>query len=242
MTAPSPFFAKPDSGFVQLRIQPRLASWMASGHPDQVRLEEFLAHSYDLLEPRLEKLADPLALFLDVGLRSTIPISKQHDLDNYVFPLASRITKRSGRHFVSVWCSKRHAETSQISITRAVPAVRPTTADCSFMVRTSASSESVAYKQQIQEQLADATELPDGPIALQLRFCVGPRRSWPNLWKPTIDALDRILGRTMPQRKWNPRDGRIVELGLHCRIDPMLGNDVTIAIEAAVIEGAPPTG
>ncbi|WP_248965832.1 hypothetical protein [Sphaerisporangium perillae] len=56
------------------------------------------------------------------------------------------------------------------------------------------------------------------------------------------DCLANIVGRTMSQRQWHPRDGRIVELGLHCRVDPMVGNNVTIAIEAATIEGASPTG
>jgi hypothetical protein len=30
-----------------------------------------------------------------------------------------------------------------------------------------------------------------------------------------------------------PLDGRIVDLGLHCRVDPMMGNDVLIAIAIA---------
>jgi hypothetical protein len=63
-------------------------------------------------------------------------------------------------------------------------------------------------------------------VHLQLAFVVGPKRNWPNLWKPTFDALDPLLGRTGPDRDWHPRDGRIVDLGLHVDVDPSLGNDV----------------
>lgn len=72
-----------------------------------------------------------------------------------------------------------------------------------------------------------------GPVSLEGGYLVGPRRYWPNLWKPTIYALDQILGRTRPDRPWHPLDGRIVTLGLHCSVDASLGNTVRIVIEAA---------
>ena len=74
--------------------------------------------------------------------------------------------------------------------------------------------------------------MPPGPIALELAFVVGPGRNWLNLWKPTIDALDRLLGRTRPDREWHPRDGRIIELALHKSIEEALGNDVAVTIAA----------
>jgi hypothetical protein len=97
-------------------------------------------------------------------------------------------------------------------------------------MRTTASASTMAYKQQVSTGLTDAAELPDGPIAMELAFVVGPRRNWLNLWKPTVDALDRLLGRTYPDREWHPRDGRITELGLHRTVDETLGNDVAITI------------
>ena len=50
-------------------------------------------------------------------------------------------------------------------------------------------------------------------MTLEVGYLVGPGRYWPNLCKPTIDALDQILGRTVPDRPWHPLDGRIVRLG-----------------------------
>ena len=64
-----------------------------------------------------------------------------------------------------------------------------------------------------------------------------PQRNWLDLWKPTIDALDPLLGRTHPDRDWHPRDGRIVDLGLHLDVDPSLGNDVVISIAATSASG-----
>lgn len=225
-------YSKPGGEYVSLRTQPRLASWMAAGHPDQLRLEKFLTHAYELVQGQLERTPEPLVLGLDVGLRECISLTDSHDLDNYLFPLAMRLAKLSGRSFVSVWGSKRHAETSSIYVGQATPTTDRPPGE-SFTVRTTASAESIAYKQQIQDQLTEARELDEGPASMQLSFSVGPRRNWMNLWKATIDALDPILGRTIPQHPWHPRDGRIVELGLHCGIEPSLKNDVVISIDAS---------
>lgn len=228
------FFAKPSSNVMPLAVQPRLASWMAAGHPDQVRLGEFVAYAEALLTPQLSGLNGPLALRSDVGLPSTKPLLDQHDLDNYAFPLATRLAKRVGRQFAAVWCSKRHSQVSKICVAPATAAKRAAARLPWTEVHTTASAGSTDYKQQIHDQLAAHDPLPEGPVSLQMSFTVGRRRSWPNLWKPTIDALDQILGRTTPGRQWHPRDGRIVELGLHCRVDDTVGNDVRIAIAATI--------
>ena len=82
-----------------------------------------------------------------------------------------------------------------------------------------ATAATTAYKQQVSDRLIGAAELSAGPIALELAFVVGARRNWLNLWKPTIDALDRLLGRTHPDRGWfSARNTRtpsrsVVELG-----------------------------
>ncbi|WP_233414187.1 hypothetical protein [Nucisporomicrobium flavum] len=70
-------------------------------------------------------------------------------------------------------------------------------------------------------------------MALQLAFVVGPRRNWANLGKPTIDSLGPLLGRDPGAREWNVRDGRIVDLGLHCVVDPALRYEVLIAVRGS---------
>jgi hypothetical protein len=103
-----------------------------------------------------------------------------------------------------------------------------------FWARTSVSAEKRAYKESIRDQVTADNPLPEGGVALQLAFIVGPHRAWANLWKPTIDALSPILGRGDPLREWNNRDGRITELGLHCTIAPDFGHEVEIAIRASM--------
>jgi hypothetical protein len=53
-----------------------------------------------------------------------------------------------------------------------------------------------------------------------------------NLWKPTIDSLGSLLGHDQPFHIWNPRDGRITELGMHLSVAPTLRYDVVIGIAA----------
>lgn len=233
MVAPA-FFAKPNVQMMPLQVPPRLASWMASGHPDQTRMEKFLIHAEGLLADLLRQTPDPVALRLDVGLPRHVALLEQHDLDNYAFPLAMRLSKSSGHQFATVWVTKQHAGTSSAGVRQAVPRPRPSTTDHWFAVHTTVSSATTLYKQQIHDQLHAAKALPDGPVAIELAFTVGPRRNWLNLWKPTIDALDALLGPTSPDRRWHPRDGRIVELALHRQVDPSYGNDTSIAIAATV--------
>jgi hypothetical protein len=103
-------------------------------------------------------------------------------------------------------------------------------------VRTTASAETKAYKEQVHAGVAGTDEIPGGAVRLQISFAVGPRRNWLNLWKPTIDALDPLLDRTREERDWHPRDGRIIELGLHVSVDTALGNEVVMGIAAEPAE------
>lgn len=182
--------------------------------------------------PMLPHVLDPLALLLDVGLPRDVALLDQHDLDNYVLPLAVRLSKTSGRQFASVWAFKSHSQSSAVGVQQAAMRGSPAGGRPWREVRTSASSSSTAYKEQIDAQLAGVDPLPEGPVLLELAFTVGPGRSWANLWKPTIDALGALLGRTAPDRRWHPRDGRVVELGLHRHVDAALGHDVLIAVSA----------
>jgi hypothetical protein len=225
-------FAPPDGELTPLKVAPRLDSWMRAGHPDQNRLEAFLTHAVDVLAPKLTHVPDPLALRLDVGLPPAVALLDAYDLDNYVFRLAMRLSKDTGRQFACVWATKRHAKSSLIGVQQAVHRDGSVTTGEWVHVHTTASSATGAYKKQVNDAVRGEMALPGGPVALELSFTVGPSRNWPNLWKPTIDALGPLLGEVSSKRPWNPRDGRIVELGLHRHIEPNLGNDVLIAIAA----------
>jgi hypothetical protein len=135
----------------QLRHTPRPASWNAFDHPDQVRLNAYLDDTAVLFTEA--RVAGPWALRLDVGAPKTRNLLTEiADLDNYAFPLASRLTD-SG--LVSVWCTKQHNDQSFVCIQRASEVHQPQTAV--LLVRTTASTSSVAYKQQIHTAIAGRT-------------------------------------------------------------------------------------
>jgi hypothetical protein len=227
------WYARPENNAHLLRVAPRLASWNKAGDPDQVRLRAYLDDTEALLaESRVD---GPWALRLDVGLPAGRDLLDMFDLDNYAYPLAYQLRDPG---LVSVWCTKQHNERSFVRIEGAREASSPST-DV-LVTRTTASTSTAAYKEQIYAAVAGAAELPAGPVKLELSFVVGPRRNWLNLWKQTIDSLDPLLGRTYPDRAWNPRDGRVTELGMHVTVDPAAGNEIVVGIAATRTESLLP--
>jgi len=218
------WYARPDGDGIPLRKAPQLASWNKATDPDQVRLREYLDDTVDLLPPAT--MLRPWTLRLDVGLKAGRDLLDMADLDNYAFPLATRLRNE---HLVSVWCTKRIADTSRVLVAPATEVPSPKT---TFTVRTTASSQTKAYKEQVRASVADGHEIPGDGVQIQIAFVVGPLRNWLGLWKPTIDALDPLLGRTRVDRDWHPKDGRITNLGLHVAVDPSLGHDVVVAVAA----------
>jgi hypothetical protein len=75
---------------------------MTVDHPDQRQLEASLAHASEVSAPLIPRLPGPLAIGLDVGLPASVPLLEAHDLDNYAYPVASRLAKASGRELASV--------------------------------------------------------------------------------------------------------------------------------------------
>ena len=219
------WYARPNGQKLALPIAPRLASWNKASDPDQIALQVYLDAAVQQASPSIPTTA-PWALWLEVGLPSTRVLTTAADLDNYALPLASALPNE---RLISVWCSKRHAESSHLVI---APARRTDAPTSTVQIHTTASTTTPAYKHQVRDAVAQMSELADGPVRLQIAFAVGPLRNWMNLWKPTIDALDPLLGRTDPARDWHPRDGRIVDLGLHQTIDPRLGFEVELALVA----------
>lgn len=216
---------------VPLPTAPRLESWDAAGSPSQSALTTYLRELEQLAAPLVASTDGDLAFALDVALPPGTDLLDQRDLDNYFLPAVRHLTKTLGRPFVSVSGTKQHGSTSFFGIGPAQTA-GPADLGDTHRARTTASSETAAFKQQIADALRAAQPVPSGPVALDIVFGVGPARSWMNLWKPTIDALGALLGVSSPARPWHPQDGRVVRLSLHCLIDAALGNDVDLFIVA----------
>lgn len=179
--------------------------------------------------PRLHELTGALTLRLDVGLPAGIDPLFEHDLDNFLHPVVKRL---GDRPFVSAWATKAPGDRSHLRIEPAAPAP-PEAVWQRWPGRTTASTaRERAWKDQVKAALAGTSELPAGPVGLQISLTVGPERSWPNLWKMVIDALDPILGRSFPDDEYDSRDGRVVRLGIHVREDASVGWGVPFVIHA----------
>src|ERR1700685_2780147 len=73
-------------------VKPQLASWDRAGHPSQVKLARFLAHVDAIAGPVLAMASGRVAAELIVGFSDGVSlIDGDHDLDNYLFPVAQRL-------------------------------------------------------------------------------------------------------------------------------------------------------
>jgi hypothetical protein len=218
-------YSMPSSVRLPLGLAPRLESWNARDHPDQVRLREFVAHVRSLIDPVADGINGLLALHLHVGLDDGVDPLWQRDLDNYLFPIARELP----REYVSIWGTKGRDRTSYVTVGPALTAPAPNWTR--YRVPRSLGSEN-AWKHAARDAVATAEELPPGPVGMQITLATSSGRSWPGLWKRTIDGLEPLLGRTYDNRDWNPLDGRIIRLGLHVHVDEELEHDVEATIWA----------
>ncbi|MGY1662056.1 hypothetical protein ACI78Q_12645 [Geodermatophilus sp. SYSU D00705] len=234
------FFARPEGEPSPLGIAPRLAGWMATGHPDQVHVRAFVTHAQQLLGPAPEQ-AEPAALRLDVGLADDVRMLDQYALSHYLVPLVEWLGPNGGWEFASVWATKAPGKDTLLRRGVAEPVERPA-GERTFVVRTSTSVGSPEYTAQVREQLAGEEAVTEGPVSLQLSFSVPPGCNWAGLWQPTVDGLVPVLGAAGDDRPDDPRDGRVVELALHRREDPALDHDVVITgVARPLPEGRPAT-
>lgn len=233
MPADLVWFARPSSERSLLEEQPRLASWEKADHPGRRTLDAYLAHVEELGRPRVEAVDGPLAVGLHVRLDEGVDLLRDRDLDNYALPVVTHLARTTGRLATTVFVTKDHQSPSALQ----VEAARPTAPMAApvHVLTTHASSESESYKKQVDDALEAVEPLAAGPVALDLSFVVGPRRTWTNLWKPTIDALGRLLGASSPPRPWHPQDGRVVALGLHHVVDPDARDEVVIGLSASLV-------
>jgi hypothetical protein len=225
----TPLYELPAGDPIELRVAPLKTSWDRKDAPSQVALRAYLDDVERLAAARLAETPGPLALRLDVGLPQDVDPLFEHDLDNFLHPV---ITRLGGRRFVSAWATKAPGERSLLRIEPAVAASPERGWQCWAGRTTVSTARERDWKAQIKVAVAGASELPPGPVGLQVSLTVGRQRTWPNLWKGVIDALDPILGRAFDDDEYDPRDGRIVRLGLHVRVHDAVGWDVPFLIHA----------
>ena len=201
----------------------------------QSRTNRFLDDSEKLVSSDLAALPGPTALLLNVGLPSNKPLLQQPDLDRYAFLLSERLKQFSGQQFASVWCTKRHAEISTISVGLAAP-TQPSNFGQTTTLITRRSYGNEQFKSEISDAIADLAPIEDGPVALHISYVTGLPRTWANLWRPTIEGLGGLLGMRNPSKPWDVDAGRIAQLALHHRsVGPSLGHSVQITVTAGPV-------
>jgi hypothetical protein len=221
-------------------LEPRLASWNASTHPDQARLRAYL----DGLEAALGDLsAGPGRLFLhlDVDVREPGRLLLHHDLENYLTPVVHRL---GHARFVLVSARKRVGGGSRVVVGEAEPVAQVPEGDTwgHFAHHAGSGAQERSWKAGLREALRAARPrpLPPGQVEVQLAWRCAPTRNWAALWKPTGDAMGPVLGEPDARHPFNPQDDRIVALWLHRHADAAMGHDVGVAMwwRAAAPPGA----
>jgi hypothetical protein len=230
------FYERPENPAVVLRTAPRLASWNRAGDSGQARLTRAVAALHDVLDPQLAACSGPIALRFDVGMPQASRLLDERDLDNYMLPLTAYLAGRTEHPIVSVWGSKRYGDVTSARAENARPHEQAAEDDDVMLLTATAVGSrdefKAGFRERIHELAADQESLPDGPVILEAAFVVGPERDWLDLWWSTIDGLGPLLGHAPAAPEFNPRDGRIVDLGLHRTVDPDLGDEVLIGLRA----------
>lgn len=97
-----------------------------------------------------------------------------------------------------------------------------------FTARIKGSYEHRQWKIDLRDALqATASQIPAGPVSLDIGITTGPGRNWTNIWKPLLDSFGPVLGED-PARPFHPYDDRVTSLGLHHHVDNGIGHDVGI--------------
>jgi hypothetical protein len=225
-------FNRPDGRPVVLRRQPVLARVDAGADAGEPPPQPELGAYLDGLVADLEwtpRSGDHLVLELDIGLPSFVPpLARGHDLDDYLFPIVSRL---GTIRFDAVFAVKRPGIRSTIRVGRAVAADRPPPAPL-VSVRTTADATSIDWKEQVHEACHRVTPVPApaGGVAVELRFTLSRRRNWAAVWQPALDSLGPILGVPDPTRPYRADSSRVTALAMHRRLDDTLGHRVLVEV------------
>lgn len=210
---------------VKLNVEPRLASWEATGRLSQVRLAGFLDHLDSIVTPKMASFQGRLAVELIVGLPSTVPLTTGgRDLDNYLYPVAHRL----GATRIAAMFGRKIYGPSRLAVGLARP--ETDTVAPMFIARITGSYTQKEWKHTLRDQLLRAKVSPaePGPVAINIAMTTGTGRNWANLWKPLLDSFGPVLGEHVGH-PFHPYDDRIVNLGLHHSVDTGIGHDVIIA-------------
>ena len=212
--------------WVPLPLAPQLESWMAKDHPDSQRLRAFVDDALLRISPYIE--GGSCGLELDVRLAPSIPLTiGGRDIDNYLFPLISRLGERRAS-IVSAFGAKGVGEQSRVRAGSVRDDSPPTTGWRFAHTEAAGPAGSARWRDLVIANLLPMPEVvPPGPLEMHITFR-GNRTNWHQDWKPTIDGLGAILG--LEHNGGHADDSRITRLALHQMADSSLGSRTLIGV------------
>ncbi|RKQ90867.1 hypothetical protein C8N24_0682 [Solirubrobacter pauli] len=228
-------FRPPTAAAVPLPGLPPKTTFGGPASPEGRRISAYTQQIAPLLAPWRGADGPPLGLALEIGLPAGTDPLVQHDLDNFLEPLA---TELASPRLCFVRATKTVGGPSRLTIGPVEPGepdhIAPHRA-CGRCERVSAPGRRVLGR----TVAAQAAPLPWGPVALDLALRVDTSRNWVGAWKPVIDSLVAILGRRPNASEFDIEDGRIVELTLHRELDGALGHAVEVDARWRLLEPRP---
>ncbi len=202
-----------------LDIEPRLASWDAISHPSHQRLQTYLDKVEQAFAGHLGAQDARFYLHVEVVRPARTDLLRDHDLENYLTPIAQRLRSPA---VVLATAVKRHptkpADRSRVTLGRVTRAARFKGWNfCAANV--TGSPDSGSWKAALRQQPIDARARPAaaGPLNMVIALRCDPsrRRAWWNIWKQAGDALGPILGEPRRAAPFHPADDRVVRLEMH---------------------------
>ena len=227
-----PTYSLANAREIALPISPRLDSWMAKDHPDQVRLREYLASFEHEGRAAIDAHGGKeLGLELVVATPEAAPAwPRGYDLDNYLLPVVRAL---GSKNFRTVSGRKQTGGPSQLRIGLTENAGRPD-GDWRFAwAKLKAYWTTAAFKDELMMQIHEQVNpISDGPVHLRISIVTGRViRNWATLWKPIIDSLEGLLGRDSNGRHtYQPRDDLVTCLTFDFAVSPSVGKAICVAI------------
>jgi hypothetical protein len=222
----APYFEVP-SGEDALRVEiPKLRRPVEKTAEHDAIIDSLLNASGSWLDAKLRRIGSP-GLLLNLGLPAGSSLLHGNMLHLYAISLSDRIKEIAGVQFSCVRLSKRHGDTTALSITEAVVAKRPPAAGTvTLLTRRSYSTPAFANEVSTATESIRNLNAVNKPIRLHLSYVTGLPRTWSRLWGPTMSGI-------FPHEPQNPQlsAAQIVELGFdHKSVGEQLEHSVQLTV------------
>lgn len=182
------------------------------------------------VSPRLNALKNP-GLRVGLGIKADADLLYGHNLHSYSVAFADRIKAATGVQFNSLVLTKRHTESSELSVFSSGISEKPSEVGAvEIVVRKSYAKPE--YAQLVYEATSEVLDIggSEDPLRVEIAYKTGFPRTWSRLWKPTL------LGILGPKTS-SANAARVIDLSFrHLSVGPAFGHQVEMKIAASTLE------